>query len=38
MLADFVVLDRNLLTIPLETLREARVLRTYVGGVCVYSQ
>ena len=36
MLADFTVLDRNLFTIPPETIREARVLATYVGGVQVY--
>lgn len=38
MLADFTVLDRNLFTIPPETIREARVLATYVGGVQVYRQ
>ena len=36
MLADFTVLDRNLFTIPPETIRETRVLATYVGGVQVY--
>ena len=36
MLADFTVLDRNLFTIPPETIRETRVLATYVGGVQDY--
>lgn len=36
MLADFILLDRNLLTCPPEELRSARVLSTYVGGICVY--
>ena len=33
MLADFVVLDRDLFTIPPDEIREVRVERTYVGGV-----
>jgi predicted amidohydrolase YtcJ len=32
-LADFVVLDRDLFTIPPEAIRDVRVERTYVGGV-----
>ncbi len=35
-LADFVVLDTNLLTIPPEQLREVQVLRTVVGGETVF--
>lgn len=31
-LADLVVLDRDLLTCPIDELRDARVLATYVGG------
>lgn len=38
MLADFILLDRNLLTCPAEELRSAQVLSTYVGGVCVYQR
>jgi predicted amidohydrolase YtcJ len=38
MLADFVLLDRDLTEIPPETIRETRILRTVVGGKIVYSQ
>lgn len=38
MLADFVLLDRDLTTIPPETIRDARVLKTVVGGKVVYSE
>ena len=34
--ADFIVIDRNLLTVPVETVREARVEQTYVAGELVY--
>ena len=37
MLADFVVMDRNLLTCPPEELLGAQVLASYVGGECVFS-
>lgn len=37
MLADFVLLDRDLTTIPPETIRDTRVLKTVVGGKIVYS-
>lgn len=36
MLADFVLLDRDLTTIPPESIRDARVLKTVVGGTVVY--
>ena len=36
LLADFLLVDRNLLTCPPEELLSARVLRTYVGGACVF--
>ena len=36
MLADFVILDRDLTAIPGEEIRDARVLATYVGGTRVY--
>ncbi len=36
MLADMVLLDRDLTAIPVETIRDARVLRTIVGGEVVY--
>lgn len=37
MLADFVLIDRDLTAIPPEDIRNARVLRTIVGGRVVYS-
>lgn len=36
-LADLVILDRNLLTCPLDEIRNAKVHQTYVGGAEVYS-
>ncbi len=35
-LADFVVIDRNLTTIPAERIRDARILKTVVGGKVVF--
>lgn len=35
-LADFVVIDRDILTCPIDAIRETRVLRTYLGGKQVY--
>jgi predicted amidohydrolase YtcJ len=37
MLADFVLLDRDLTVIPPETIRDAKILKTVVGGRVVYS-
>lgn len=37
-LADFVVLNQNILTAPLEALKSIEVLKTYVGGQLVYEQ
>ena len=37
MLADFIVLDQNLLEIPIRQLHRTRVLRTVLGGVTVFS-
>jgi len=37
MLADFVLIDRDLTAIPPETIRDARILETVVGGKVVYS-
>jgi len=37
MLADFVVLDKDLFTIDPETIQEVKVLQTFVGGNCVYT-
>jgi predicted amidohydrolase YtcJ len=37
MLADFVLLDRDLTAIPPETIRDTKILRTVVGGRVVYS-
>ncbi|HZW58817.1 MAG TPA: amidohydrolase [Woeseiaceae bacterium] len=36
MLADFVLLDRDLTRIPPQTIRDTRILRTVVGGRTVY--
>jgi predicted amidohydrolase YtcJ len=36
-LADFVILDRDIFTIPPETISQAKVVETYVGGTAVYS-
>jgi predicted amidohydrolase YtcJ len=36
-LADLVVLDRNVLAVPSDQLKDVRVLQTYVGGELVYS-
>jgi predicted amidohydrolase YtcJ len=38
MLADMVLIDRDLTAIPADTIREAKVLRTIVGGRVVYSR
>lgn len=37
MLADFVLLDRDLTTIPADTIPDTRVLRTVLGGTLIYS-
>jgi predicted amidohydrolase YtcJ len=37
-LADLIVLDRDLLTCPVETIRDTQCLRTYVGGKLVYEK
>ena len=38
MLADLVVLDRDLFTIKPETIRDAHVVMTVVGGKVVYER
>ncbi len=38
MLADFAVLDRNLLACSPEEIQKTNVLATFMGGQCVYSQ
>lgn len=37
-LADFIVVDRDVLTIPHDELKDVQVLRTYVGGELVYER
>lgn len=37
MLADFVIIDRDITRVPAETIRDARVMLTVVGGQEVYS-
>jgi predicted amidohydrolase YtcJ len=34
--ADFIVVDRNVLTIPADELKDVKVLQTFVGGRSVY--
>lgn len=36
--ADFIVTDKNLLTVPHEELLDAKVLETYIGGELVYKR
>lgn len=38
MLADFVILDRDITRVPAETLRDARVLLTVVGGLVAFER
>ena len=35
-LADFIVLDRDIMACPVDDIKETRVLRTYLGGQLVY--
>ncbi|HEY5312426.1 MAG TPA: amidohydrolase family protein, partial [Pirellulales bacterium] len=37
-LADMIVVDRDLLTCPADDIRDAKVLRTYLGGKLVYQR
>jgi predicted amidohydrolase YtcJ len=37
-LADFIILDRDILSCPIDDLRSAEVLSTYVGGKMVYQK
>ena len=37
-LADFIVLDTDLLTCPADDIRNARVVSTYMNGRCVYER
>jgi predicted amidohydrolase YtcJ len=37
-LADFIVLDRDLLTCPEDDIREARVVATYLGGKAIFER
>lgn len=37
-LADFIVVDRDVLTIPSDELKDVRVLKTFVGGELVYEK
>ncbi len=37
-LADFIVVDRDVLAVPTDELKGVNVLQTYVGGRCVYEQ
>jgi predicted amidohydrolase YtcJ len=36
-LADMVILDRDILTCPVDDIKDTRVLRTFLGGVTVYA-
>ena len=37
-LADFIVIDRDVLAIPAEQLKDVRVLQTWIGGELVYEK
>jgi hypothetical protein len=37
-LADFILIDRDLLTCPVDDIRQTRVLATYLGGQPVYER
>lgn len=37
-LADFILLDRNLLTCPLDDVQDTQVLKTYLGGKAIYQR
>jgi hypothetical protein len=37
-LADFIVIDRDVLTVPSEELKNVQVLMTFVGGEIVYKK
>lgn len=37
-LADFIVLDKDILTCPIDEVKDIQVLRTYLGGALVYQQ
>jgi len=36
-LADFIVVDRDVLTVPADELKDVKVLQTFVGGRSVYN-
>ena len=36
--ADFIVIDRDVLSVPAEELKDVQVLRTYVGGKLIYDK
>ena len=35
-LADFIVIDRDVLAVPADELKDVKALQTYVGGRCIY--
>ena len=37
-LADFVILDRDIMTVDIDDVKETQVLQTYLGGQIVYDQ
>jgi len=37
-LADFIMIDRDFLTCPIEEVRDIRVLQTWLGGKRVYQR
>ena len=37
-LADFIVIDRDILVVPSEQLKDVQVLQTWVGGELVYEK
>ena len=36
--ADFIIVDKNLLEVPKEDILDAKVMKTFIGGECVFER